>query len=291
MSFKHIALFSRRQVTIPTAETLLAVYTFLEQQNIAVAWEIETAAALGINSGSILSVEQIGEKCDLAIVVGGDGSILGAANALVDYNIPILGINRGQLGFLTDINPQDLPDELIKILAGEYIEEPRFLLSAQVQAADNGIVSEHIALNEITFYAAHAARLVEFEVYIDKVFVYRQRSDGLIVATPTGSTAYALSGGGPIVHPSLECLVLVPMLPHTLTSRPIVVSSQSVIDIVVISNGKDKPDVSWDGHRAYSLNPQDRIVICRHHNMLQLIHPNNYDYFQTLRNKLQWGSS
>jgi NAD+ kinase len=288
-SFKNIALFSRRKVTAPMQETLLAVHTFLQQQGIAVFWEEKTAAALRITSGSILSVEQIGQQCDLTIVVGGDGSLLGAAAALVNYHIPILGINRGQLGFLTDINPQDLTTQLHEVLSGQYFEESRFLLKAEVKAADNGIVSSHIALNEITFYAAHAARLIEFEVYVDKQFVYRQRSDGLIVATPTGSTAYALSGGGPILHPSLECMVLVPMMPHNLTSRPIVINSQSVVDIVVLSNMEDKPDVSWDGHRAYSLNPQDRILICRHHNMLRLIHPADYDYYQTLRTKLQWG--
>lgn len=289
-TFKRIALFSRRKVTAPTAETLFAVYTFLQHQNIDVIWEEQTAIALQVTTGTILAWPQIGEQCDLVIVVGGDGSILGAADALVDFHIPILGINRGQLGFLTDINPQDFKSELTKILAGEYAQETRFLLSAQVHAANNGIVSSQIALNEITFYAGRAARLIEFAVYIDNLFVYRQRSDGLIVATPTGSTAYALSGGGPILHPSLECMVLVPIMPHTLTSRPIVINSQSVVDIVVISNTDDKPDVSWDGHRAYSLGPQDRIQIRRHHHTLRLIHPLNYDYYQTLRSKLQWGS-
>lgn len=288
--FKKAALFSRREMTPPMMETMATVYDFLHEQKIQVIWEKETAAAMNTTEGKILSADDIGKECDVAIVVGGDGCLLGAAHALVDYNIPIIGVNRGQLGFLTDINPNDVTKELTEILAGHYKEEMRFLLNAQIISADNKVIMEHTALNEVTLYAGHVAQLLEFEVNINKQFVYNQRSDGLIIATPTGSTAYALSSGGPILHPGLECMVLVPMLPHTLTSRPIVISSDSTIEVVALSDYPDKPDVSWDGRRAYSLNPHDKIVVKRHKKQLRLLHPMSYDYYQTLRTKLQWSS-
>jgi NAD+ kinase len=185
-TFKKVALFSRRQMTPPMVETLAVVSAFLQEQKLEVIWEKETADAMGPVEGKVLSAEEIGKNCDLAIVVGGDGCLLGASHALVDYNIPIVGVNRGQLGFLTDINPHDVSEELKKILDGEYTEEHRFLLNAQIYSAEGKVMLEHVALNEVALYAGHAAQLLEFEVFIDKQFVYNQRSDGLIVATPTG---------------------------------------------------------------------------------------------------------
>jgi NAD+ kinase len=288
--FKHVALFSRRKQIAPIAETLKSVYAFLQQKKINVVWDQVTADALGIINQPTFTVEEIGKHCDLLIVVGGDGSLLGAANALVDYDIPVIGINRGKLGFLTDILPEQITEKLNEILAGNYKQEERFLLYAEIQTPQEKVLAKHTALNEVSLYAAHAARLMEFEVYINEQFVFNQRSDGLIIATPTGSTAYALSGGGPILHPSLECIVLVPMLPHALTSRPIVIDSSATIDVVITKDIQSGPDVSWDGQHIHSLHPQDRIRIRRHAHRLKILHPSDYDYYQTLRTKLQWGS-
>jgi len=288
-TFKRIALFTRRKITPPIVDTLNTVHTFLCNHGVSVVWEEETAAALNLNEETVPASE-LGNKSDLVIIIGGDGSLLNAAQILVDQQVPILGINRGQLGFLADINPDNVTAKLNEILQGHYTEEQRFLLYADIRQDAHAPIVGYTALNEVALHAGHAAQLIEFEVYIDERFVYRQRSDGLIVSTPTGSTAYALSGGGPILHPGLECIVLVPMLPHTLTSRPIVVSSEFKVDIVITANVPGKPDVSWDGHNTYSLNPYDRITIRRHAQKLKLIHPGDYDYYQTLRSKLQWGS-
>lgn len=289
-TFKKIALFSRRKQIAEIAETLKSVYVFLQQKNAHVVWDKITAEALSITNQPILTVEEIGNECDLVIVVGGDGSLLSAANALAHYDIPVVGINRGKLGFLTDILPAQMTEKLNEILAGHYKQEKRFLLHAEIQNPEKKVFTQHTALNEVALYTAHAARLMEFEVYINEQFVFSQRSDGLIIATPTGSTAYALSAGGPILHPSLACMVLVPMLPHTLSSRPIVIDSQAVIDVVITRDLQAGPDVSWDGQHVHSLHPRDRIRIHRHVNPLKILHPNDYDYYQTLRTKLQWGS-
>lgn len=288
--FKHIALFSRRRQIAPIAETLKSVFNFLQQKNSEVVWEQDTAKALGITDKAQKTIEQIGKECDLVIVVGGDGSILNAANTFVDYKLPLVGINRGKLGFLTDILPEQMTEKLQEIISGKYKEEQRFLLNADIYSTNNKIVTNHTALNEVALYAAHSAHLMEFEVYINEKFVFSQRSDGLIITTPTGSTAYALSGGGPILHPSLQCIALVPMLSHSLTSRPIVIDSESIIDVVMTKEFQASLDVSWDGQNVHPLHPQDRIRIRRHENTLKLLHPQDYDYFQTLRTKLHWGS-
>ena len=197
------------------------------------------------------------------------------------HNVPILGINRGQLGFLTDINPDEATQKIDEVLEGKFTEEHRFFL----ETAD-----DELALNEVVLLPGKdAARLIEFEIYIDKAFVCSQRSDGLIVSTPTGSTAYALSGGGPIIHPGLEAIALVPMLPHTLSMRPIVVSANSHIDIVIANDTETHPHVSCDGQSPVPVAAGGRISIQNSKKSLRLILPGNYEYFQTLREKLNWG--
>jgi NAD+ kinase len=236
----------------------------------------------------IVPFEQLGQLCDLVIVVGGDGSMLKTARELVDSRVPLLGINRGHLGFLTDIRPSELESRIPPILSGEYNLENRFLLHAEVYRQDK-LIGASRAVNDVVLYPGEIARMIAFELYMDRQFVYSQRSDGLIVSTPTGSTAYSLSGGGPIMAPENDSVVLVPMCPHTLTSRPITVNRQRVIDIVIAETNPHSPQLSCDGQVILSLVPGDRIQIKQYPVEMRLVHPLDYDYFEVLRSKLNWG--
>ena len=239
-------------------------------------------------SVSFVPREHIGQNVDLVIVVGGDGSLLDVARKVNAQQTPLLGVNRGRLGFLTDINPGSLGTQIPPILRGEYREEPRVMLQAKVMR-EGALIAEASALNDVVLYSGDIARMIEFEVVINGQFVYRQRSDGLITATPTGSTAYALSGGGPIMHPQLPALVLVPMHPHTLSARPIVVHDESHIVLRVSATNHHFPKISCDGQIQLNTQPLDEIHIQKLPNRLRLIHPLNHDYFAMLRTKLGWG--
>ena len=238
----------------------------------------------------VIPLEEMPQHIDLCIVIGGDGSFLKAARLMANYAIPILGINRGRLGFLTDFSPKDLDTELLPVLKGAYKQESRFLLQAEL-IRNQQVISSSLALNDVVLYSGDIARLLEFEVSIDGHFMSRQRSDGLITATPTGSTAYALSGGGPILHPELEAIVLVPMHPLTLSSRPIVLSSNAQIELHLIHNDLIHPKLSFDGQVIFTLEPDDKILIKKYPTDITLIHPKNYDYYHTLRTKLGWNWS
>jgi len=226
-------------------------------------------------------------KCDLVIVVGGDGTLLKAARLLVDMDVRILGINLGRLGFLTDVSRHEMEARLDEIFAGRFQEESRFLLRAVV--VRNGEETMHgDALNDVVLQKWNVARLIQFDTHIDGLFVTTQRADGLIVSTPTGSTAYALSGGGPILHPSLNAIALVPICPHTLSNRPIVVDAMSTVEIVVCDGQQTSAQLTFDGQTASALEPGDRVVIRRKDRPVRLIHPPDHDYFATLRTKLHW---
>lgn len=240
------------------------------------------------NSINVVPFEQLGDRCDLVIVVGGDGSLLKTARELIDSQIPLLGINRGHLGFLTDIRPTEIESRIPPILDGEYTLENRFLLHAEVYRQDK-LIGSSCAVNDTVLYPGQIARMISFELYMDNQFVYSQRSDGLIISTPTGSTAYSLSGGGPIMAPETDSIVLVPMCPHTLTSRPITVNRQRVIDIVISETNPHNPQLSCDGQEIISLAPGDRIQVKQYPIEMRLIHPLDYDYFEVLRSKLNWG--
>ncbi|MCW9012792.1 MAG: NAD(+) kinase [Gammaproteobacteria bacterium] len=231
--------------------------------------------------------EALGEKCDLAIVVGGDGTFLSAVRSLSDFNIPIMGINLGRLGFLVDISPADMLVHLEQILAGNFVEESRFLFQSQV-IRDGHVIAEAEALNDVVVHIRDVARMIEFEIYINGQFVNYQRADGLVVSTPTGSTAYALSSGGPLLHANLDAMVLVPICPHTLTNRPLVVNSDSNIEIVIGTGKQSTSQVTFDGQTAFDVKPGDKISIQRKQNLVRLIHPGNYDYYEILREKLRW---
>lgn len=227
---------------------------------------------------------------DLVIVVGGDGTILNAAHLLAAHGTPLLGVNMGRLGFLADITMDRFRDGVTQVLNGQFTEEQRALLSGAItHNADRQ--PSHVALNDVVVQKSASGRLIEFETWVDASFVCTHRADGVIVATPTGSTAYALSGGGPIVHPALNACVLVPINPHTLSDRPIVVSSNSTVEIVLRRGyGDPVAQVSWDSQYGAPLAIGDRVTVKRAAKAIRLLHPHDYDYYKTLRTKLDWGN-
>jgi len=216
-----------------------------------------------------------------------DGTLLNAARSLVDADVPVLGVNLGRLGFLADVSPRDMGQRLDEILAGQFEEERRALLHASVIRGGHS-VSESDALNDIVIHKWDIARMIELDTRIDGRFLNSLRADGLIVSTPTGSTAYALSGGGPIIEPSLPALVLVPICPHTLSNRPIVLSDQSTIEILVHGDDANKAQITCDGQVNFSLATGDIIRIQRKAKTLRLIHPSGHDHFDIMRKKLRW---
>lgn len=233
------------------------------------------------------SIEQIGEKAGLVVSVGGDGTLLTTTRLLVDYQIPLVGINLGRLGFLADVTMLELKQHLSEIFEGNYSIEKRFLLQGEVELHD-GETNTYIALNDIILHSHESVSMIEFEVFSDGKLINRQRADGLIVSTPTGSTAYSLSGGGPIMHPSLQAISLVPICPHTLSHRPIVLPADRQIDIHLSHNMAAQ--VSFDGVTRAIINDQDKIHIQRYHKEVTLLHPAGYNYFHILRAKLNWSN-
>ena len=269
-------------------ETLDRLIDLLHRRGLDAVLDDLSADALPSAGMPVVARHDLGRRCDLIIVVAGDGTFLSAARSLTDQGVPLLGVNLGRLGFLADVMPDEMGDRLNEILNGEFIEERRFLLDVRVVRGDESIFVGS-ALNEAVTHKSSMARLVEFETHIDGHLVNRQRSDGLIVATPTGSTAYALSGGGPILHPSLEAIVLVPICPHTLSSRPIVVAAGSRVEVVLADEAESSVQLSCDGQTTVELAAGDRIAIRRHRTDLRLIHPAGHEYYATLRAKLHWG--
>lgn len=243
----------------------------------------------GIDRRHFIKLVEIGSQADLAIVVGGDGNMLGAARLLSRFDISVIGVNRGNLGFLTDLNPEEFTSPLSKVLQGHYVEEERFLLEAEVYRHGQ-LKSHNSALNEVVLHPGKIAHMIEFEVYIDDVFAFSQRSDGLIVSTPTGSTAYSLSGGGPILSPGLDAISIVPMFPHTLSSRPLVVASDSRVKLIVSPDNRGTQEISCDGQISLPVSPGDEAHIFQSPHKLRLVHPEEYSYYHVLRNKLGWSS-
>lgn len=288
MKFKTVGLIGK-QAHQGAKISLSALIVYLNERGCNILVETNTASNLDGQDVEVCSIEDIGRQADLAIVVGGDGNMLGVARVLAEYNVGVVGINRGNLGFLTDINPDDIEPQLDSIFDGECKVEQRFLLEVAVYR--NGkIQSKDSAVNEVVLHHGKVAHMMEFEVYLDEHFVFSQRSDGLIVATPTGSTAYSLSGGGAILTPKLDALSLVPMFPHTLSSRPIVVDANSIVTLKVSPENTDNLQVSCDSHIVLTVLPGDEIKICKNPAKLTLIHPKGYNYFNVLRTKLSWGS-
>ncbi|PSJ21424.1 NAD(+) kinase [Halomonas sp. ND22Bw] len=287
-AFRNIGLIGRLG-SAKVVETLKRLSRFLDDAGYHVILEDRTATVLLGHGHPEASRRRLGELCDLVIVVGGDGSLLGAARTLCHSGTLVLGVNRGRLGFLTDISPDELEERVGEVLAGQYELEERFLLDAELYR-DGERVGDGDALNEVVLHPGKAVRMIEFELFIDDQFVHSQRSDGLIIATPTGSTAYALSGGGPIMHPRLDVITLVPMFPHTLSSRPIAIDAASEIRIHIGETNQTYPHISCDGQTRAVAKPDDVLVIRRKPERVQLVHPVGHNFYEVLRSKLGWSN-
>jgi NAD+ kinase len=268
-------------------DTVKTLINYLRSKSLEIIVDENAAILLQDPKLTGQSRNTMAQYCDLVIVVGGDGTLLHAARSLVSSEVPLLGINRGRLGFLVDISPEDMAANLDDILCGQYREEHRFLLHTQV-VRNGKVIAQRDAFNDVVVHVREVVRMIELDTYIDGRYLNTQRADGLIVATPTGSTAYALSGGGPILHPSLNAIVLVPICPHTLSNRPIVVDAESRVEIDICERHNPPSRVSFDGQANVDLLPKDCIKIHRQNHMLRLIQPSEHDYFEILRAKLRW---
>ncbi|HTM64044.1 MAG TPA: NAD(+) kinase [Gammaproteobacteria bacterium] len=284
--FKTIGIYGR--VNNPgVIDSLRVVIAFLRELNQDFVVEKVTGQTLSDAALPLVEHDALSQKCDMIIVVGGDGSLLHAAHAVIHNEVPVLGINRGRLGFLTDIHPTEV-DKIKAILDGDYILEKRFLLSASAELQGK-ILGSGTALNEVAIIPDSMPHMNEFEIYIDDKFVCSQHADGLIIATPTGSTAYALSGGGPILHPNLDAIVIVPMFSHTLSIRPLVIEGDQRVTVIVTPNNPYPPRLTCDSQGYIDTPRGSHITIQKNPERLHLIHPLDYDYYETLRSKLHWG--
>ena len=269
------------------AETLQTLAGYLQQIGTEIRLDEGIADLLGDSGHPVLTRSGLAQACDLAIIVGGDGTLLNAARSLAEADTAVLGVNLGRLGFLVDVSPDEMTHQLDRIMAGNFSQEDRSLLHATV-SRDGQVLTENTALNDVIVHKRDIARMIELDTWIDGHFLNTNRSDGLIVATPTGSTAYALSGGGPIVHPRLAAITLVPICPHTLSNRPVVIDDASVIEIV-LHEGTLEATVSCDGQVSQPLQAGDHVTVRKHSHALQLLHPTDHEYFTVLRKKLRWG--
>ncbi len=284
--FKCVGVTGRQGRT-EVSDTLKRLMQFLDGRDVAVVLDQRIADLVPEHKLPTCERAKMGEQCDLVIVVGGDGSLLGAARDLVCHNVPVIGVNHGRLGFLTDICPSELEAQLGDVLEGKYLEENRFLLETQVKR-DGKVIGQGSALNDVVLHPGKSTRIIEFELFIEGQFVYKQRSDGLIISTPTGSTAYALSGGGPIMHPKLDAIVLVPMFPHMLTNRPLVIDGESELKLIISPDNNIYPQVSCDGQIHIAGAPGDEIVIRKKSDRLKSLHPLNHNFYEACRSKLRW---
>ena len=289
--FRHVALIGKYQTVASGAsgassrQAMEDIAHFLHAQGCEVVFEHDTAHNMGITGYPMLDVPGIGAQCDLALVVGGDGTMLGIGRQLAHLGVPLIGINQGRLGFITDIPYGNVAATLAPMLRGEYEEDHRSLMQARVMR-DGHCVFDALAMNDVVVNRGATSGMVELRVEVDGHFVANQRADGLIIATSTGSTAYALSAGGPMLHPSVPAWVLVPIAPHTLSNRPIVLANTMEIAIELVS-GKDA-SANFDMQSLASLLHGDRIVVTRSEHHARFLHPRGWSYFDTLRQKLHW---
>lgn len=284
--FKSIGIIAKYNDKL-VIETVRSLHDFLLSNDIDICVDKDANECLDNIETHCVDIQEMHQHIDLAIVVGGDGTLLAAAQSMVDHGIPIIGINRGRLGFLTNILPENMHQDLKQILSGEYHEEKRTVMRAKHMRGDEQI-SSCLAINDVVVHARYVVRMIELETRIDDQYLNTLRADGLIVATPTGSTAYALSGGGPIVHPSVATTLLVPICPHTLSNRPIAVHENSQIEIIYSTHNSLNGIASVDGQHESEVIPGDRVVIQRSEKQLRLVQPRSYTFFKVLRQKLNW---
>lgn len=285
--FRQVALFGKHHSshTPASRQVLDEIAHFLMDQGCDVVLESTTASASGLTGYTTMDTAQIGQQCDLALVIGGDGTMLGIGRQLAQYGVPLIGINAGRLGFITDIALEQYPNSLSPILAGEYETDDRWLMQARVMRSGH-CVFEANAMNDVVVYRGGTAGLVELRIEVDGHFVANQRADGLIIATPTGATAYALSAGGPLLHPNTDGWVMVPIAPHTLSNRPIVLANTAHIAVEVVA-GKDA-SANFDMQSLSELMPGDRVEVTRSAHQVRFLHPRGWTYFDTLRQKMHW---
>jgi NAD+ kinase len=282
--FKTIALIGKYK-SPEVAGPLLELARYLKSRKISVLIDTLTASQVGKTPYPALELAELGERAELAIVIGGDGTMLNIARTLAPHDVALVGVNQGRLGFLTDISVENMIATIGAILEGKFVAEDRMLLEGHVFRGEERIF-DALAFNDVVVSKGVQGSMLELEVRIDGQFIYSQRADGLIVATPTGSTAYALSSGGPIVHPSLSVMALVPVSPHTLSNRPIVVSSACTVEIVVRHN--PEPRAHFDSHSHCELSEGDRVIVRRYPRTISLLHPAGHSYYSMLREKLNW---
>lgn len=287
--FKQIGLISKPD-TKDISKTVQSLYKLLKKADVQVLIDPETAHHISLPDEQIMPPSSLANRCDLIMSIGGDGTLLSAARALVNTNVPLLGINLGRLGFLVDISPTEMAVQLKQILEGSFHEEERIILNTQI-VRDDHVVHEQSAFNEVAIHRLNSPGLIDIETYVNQRFVNAQRSDGLIIATPTGSTAYALSGGGPLMHPSLNAIVLVPINPHTLSNRPIVVDGNSEINLRFSQRDEHEAQLTCDNLVLPEILEDDLIHIKRHPNKIRLLHPTDHDFFNILRVKLDWSKA
>ena len=283
--FKTVALWGRlgeRSVTEPAQQVL----SQLRQRGITVLASITSDPARELTDATHVDEREAAARADLVIAIGGDGTMLHAARNVAGRGVPLVGINRGRLGFLTDVSPEQLRDALDAILEGNYLAERRLTLSARVGKQQTGPL---FALNDIVLQKGDTGRLLDFTTEVDNVYVNTHRGDGLIVATPTGSTAYALSCSGPIIQPNVDALVLVPICPHTLSDRPLVLPSSSQINVTLDNAGGSEAHVVCDGESLARMSAGDVLTVSLAKQPVTLLHPREYNYYELLRSKLNWG--
>lgn len=268
-------------------KTVESLFQYLSERSIKTYTDAVSTNLLSDSSLRASDASELAENCDLVIVVGGDGTILHAAHSLIEKEIPLLGINLGHLGFLAEIRPKEINKQLDQILTGNYIEEKRFVLKTSLLRGGE-VISKSNAVNDVVVHAMQMVRMIEIETRVNGQHLNTLRADGYIVATPTGSTAYALSGGGPILHPILGAIVLVPICPHTLSNRPIVVDADSEVEILLPTQNRYTALASVDGQINMDFMPGDTLKIEKGEFALRLIQPKHYDYFEVLREKLRW---
>ena len=285
--FKTVALIGKYNAPEITGP-LLRLAAFLSGKGVAVVVDSITAGHLDQHPYRTMELGEMEGAVDLAIVLGGDGTMLNIARALAPFGIPLAGVNQGRLGFLTDISLDTMQQTIAAMLEGKFVTEQRMLLATRILRNGAEVFSSR-ALNEVVVHRGNGSNMIEFEVRIDGEYLYNQRADGLIVATPTGSTAYALSAGGPILHPSLNMIELVPVCPHTLSNRPIVVKSESLIEILMHRSSNVR--VRFDSHSYFDLQGHDKLEILRYPKPVSLLHPVGHSYYHTLREKLLWNKT
>jgi NAD+ kinase len=270
------------------AESFAALFLHLQSRKVQVLVSHESVLPQGVNGATLVAEEEMGKKADLVIAIGGDGTLLYAARLVARHGVPLLGINRGRLGFLTDVMPQDMIASVDAALQGELEKDERSLLAAFLHRADGGVF-EQLALNDVVLQKVATGRMLDFETRVNGRYVNTHAGDGIVVASATGSTAYALSCGGPIVEPHLDVVVIAPICPHTLSDRPIIVPASSEIEIRLLERPDTQAEIACDGAVLGNLMPSDRLLITPARERITLLHPPGYDYFRLLRSKLHWG--